>query len=27
MYSANPKTKRIEFRCPDPTCNPYLGFA
>jgi glutamine synthetase len=27
MYSANPKTKRIEFRCPDPTCNPYLAFA
>lgn len=27
MYSSNPKAKRIEFRCPDPTCNPYLGFA
>ncbi len=27
MYSASPKTKRIEFRCPDPTCNPYLAFA
>lgn len=27
MYSSNPKSKRIEFRCPDPTCNPYLGFA
>ena len=27
MYSANPKTKRIEFRCPDPTCNPYLAFS
>ena len=27
MYSASPKTKRVEFRCPDPTCNPYLGFA
>jgi glutamine synthetase len=27
MYSANPATKRIEFRCPDPTCNPYLAFA
>lgn len=26
MYSSNPKAKRIEFRCPDPTCNPYLGF-
>lgn len=27
MYSAHPKAKRIEFRCPDPTCNPYLAFA
>jgi glutamine synthetase len=27
MYSANPKTKRIEFRPPDPSCNPYLAFA
>jgi glutamine synthetase len=27
MYSQSPKAKRIEFRCPDPTCNPYLGFA
>ncbi|MBN2021824.1 MAG: type I glutamate--ammonia ligase [Pirellulales bacterium] len=27
MYSANPKTKRIEFRCPDPSCNPYLSFS
>lgn len=27
MYSASPKAKRIEFRTPDPTCNPYLGFA
>jgi glutamine synthetase len=27
MYSQNPKSKRIEFRCPDPSCNPYLGFA
>ncbi|MBI4428937.1 MAG: type I glutamate--ammonia ligase [Ignavibacteriales bacterium] len=27
MYSSNPKAKRIEFRCPDPTCNPYLGFS
>jgi glutamine synthetase len=24
MYSNNPKAKRIEFRCPDPSCNPYL---
>jgi len=23
----NPKAKRMEFRCPDPTCNPYLAFA
>ncbi len=27
MYSPNPKTKRLEFRCPDPSCNPYLAFA
>jgi glutamine synthetase len=27
MYSKNPKTKRIEFRAPDPSCNPYLTFA
>jgi glutamine synthetase len=27
MYSANPKAKRVEFRCPDPSCNPYLAFA
>lgn len=27
MYSTSPKSKRIEFRCPDPTCNPYLAFA
>ena len=27
MYSPSPKAKRIEFRCPDPTCNPYLSFA
>ena len=27
MYSENPKTKRLEFRCPDPSCNPYLAFA
>ena len=27
MYSNNPKTKRIEFRPPDPSCNPYLAFA
>ena len=27
MYSHSPKAKRVEFRCPDPTCNPYLTFA
>ena len=27
MYSHTPKAKRIEFRCPDPTCNPYFTFA
>ena len=27
MYSTSPKTKRVEFRCPDPTANPYLAFA
>jgi glutamine synthetase len=27
MYSHSPKAKRVEFRCPDPSCNPYLAFA
>jgi glutamine synthetase len=27
MYSPSPKAKRLEFRCPDPSCNPYLAFA
>jgi glutamine synthetase len=27
MYSPDPAAKRIEFRCPDPSCNPYLAFA
>lgn len=27
MYSTSPKSKRIEFRTPDPSCNPYLAFA
>jgi glutamine synthetase len=27
VYSENPKAKRIEFRCPDPSANPYLAFA
>ncbi len=26
MYSDNPKAKRLEFRCPDPTCNGYLAW-
>jgi len=26
MYSPNPKAKRLEFRCPDPTCNGYLAW-
>jgi glutamine synthetase len=27
LYSTSPKSKRIEFRCPDPSCNPYLAFS
>ena len=27
MYSASPKSKRVEFRPPDPAANPYLAFA
>src|ERR1700756_1469849 len=27
MYSASPKARRVEFRPPDPSCNPYLAFA
>jgi glutamine synthetase len=27
MYSPSPKAKRVEFRCPDPSCNPYLSFS
>jgi glutamine synthetase len=27
MYSPSPKAKRLEFRSPDPSCNPYLAFA
>jgi len=26
MYSEKPKAKRLEFRCPDPTCNGYLAW-
>ena len=27
VYSDNPETKRVEFRCPDSSCNPYLAFS
>ena len=27
MYSNSEKAKRFEFRCPDPSSNPYLGFS
>ena len=27
MYSKSPKSKRVEFRPPDPSANPYLTFA
>jgi len=26
MYSDSPKAKRLEFRCPDPTCNGYIAW-
>ncbi|MDE5105807.1 MAG: type I glutamate--ammonia ligase, partial [Trichodesmium sp. St17_bin3_1_1] len=27
LTGTNPKAKRLEFRCPDASCNPYLAFA
>ncbi|NCQ30332.1 MAG: type I glutamate--ammonia ligase, partial [Armatimonadetes bacterium] len=27
MYSSSPKSKRVEFRCPDPSCNGYMAFS
>jgi glutamine synthetase len=27
VYYDKPEAKRVEFRCPDPSCNPYLAFA
>jgi glutamine synthetase len=27
LYSQSPKAKRVEFRVPDPSCNPYLAFS
>jgi glutamine synthetase len=27
MYSPDPRTKRIEYRCPDPSANPYLALS
>jgi glutamine synthetase len=27
MYFSTPASKRIEYRCPDPSCNAYLAFA
>jgi glutamine synthetase len=27
MFSTSPKLKRLEFRPPDPSCNPYLAFS
>ena len=26
-YSASPSARRLEFRAPDPSCNPYLAFS
>lgn len=27
IYHKSPKAKRVEFRTPDPSCNPYLAFS
>jgi glutamine synthetase len=27
LYSKSPKAKRLEYRCPDPSANPYLAFS
>jgi glutamine synthetase len=27
MYSTSPAARRLEFRCPDPSCNGYLAFS
>ncbi len=27
LSGPNPKAKRLEFRCPDPSSNPYLGYS
>jgi len=27
LYSSSPNAKRVEYRTPDPSCNPYLAFA
>jgi len=27
MYSPSPRSKRLEFRCPDPSANPYLALS
>src|ERR1051325_1761371 len=27
MYTVAPNSKRVEFRPPDPSCNPYMAFA